>query len=106
MTSLVLALGIFCLAFAVVYLIKWSKPRADRPGPARTTAAHIILRWFHPAVWFLLALACFLWAFGFSTLANGAAVLGLFCYFLFLFTLIADRKAGRPAGKMDKLDKG
>jgi len=89
--------GILCLAVAVAYIIKWPRPKPDRPGPPRSSLVHIILRWFHSAVWLLLALACFLWASGPSTLANGLALLALIVYLVFLFTLLTDRRDGQAS---------
>jgi len=86
--------GIVCLALTVFYFFKWPSPKPDRAGPPRSALVHIILRWFHSAVWLLLALACFLWASGPSTAANAIAVAALIVYLIFLGTLIFDRARG------------
>jgi hypothetical protein len=83
--------GVLCLAVAVAYFIKWPRPRPDRVSPPRPALVHIILRWFHSAVWLLLALACFLWASGPSAAATALAVAALIVYLIFLATLLADR---------------
>jgi len=86
--------GILCLAVAVAYLFKWPKPKPGSTGPPRTALVHIIVRWFHSVVWLLLALACFLWASGPSTIANALALAALIVYLIFLATLISDRGRG------------
>lgn len=83
--------GTVCLAVAVFYLFKWPRPKPDRAGAPRSALAHIVLRWFHSAVWLLLALACYLWAPGPSRVATALAVAALAVYAVFLFTLLADR---------------
>lgn len=85
------AWGILCLVVSVAYSFKWPKPNPDRVSPRRSALVHIILRWFHSAVWLLLALACFMWASGPSAGANALAVAALIVYVIFLATLLADR---------------
>ncbi len=88
------AWAILCLAVAVAYYFKWPKPKPDRTGPPRSAVVHIILRWFHSAVWLLLALACYLWASGPAAVANALALAALAVYVVFLATLLADRGRG------------
>lgn len=88
--------GIVCLGVAVVYFFFWPKPKAA-DQPPRSPRTHFVLRWFHSIVWLLLSTACFLWAAGSSTLANGLALLALALYVIFVVTLLAERRASRPA---------
>lgn len=81
--------GVVCLAIAAVWVFIW---------PSKTTATaglrFFILRWFHSIVWLLLAAAAF--AAGFNILgaaaARSIALLSLFTYLAFLFTVATARR--------------
>lgn len=84
-----------CLAVAGTYLIIWPKP-PKKSTHERTRGTHLVLRYFHALVWFLLAAACFLWGVG-NPLATVLALLALVVYALFMVTFLRDRSAQRAA---------
>lgn len=77
-----------CLAVGVVYLFLWPKP-GDRE---RDRFTHIVLRWFHAAVWLLLAVAALLAAAGSETIAAVAILVGVLMYVIFLVTMVRDQR--------------
>jgi hypothetical protein len=87
--------GSLCVVVAAIYTVVWPRPKAA-VTPARSLWRHVILRWFHPLVWVLLALSCFIrpsqWLGGSAT-ANGLALLALLVYGIFLVTVLSDRTA-------------
>lgn len=84
--------GIVCLVIAVLYFFAWPRPREDTPRPRW---AAIVLRFFHPLVWLLLALTCFLWgAFG-PVPARPFAALAVVCYVVFMVAFMKYGSRGR-----------
>ncbi len=91
-------LGGLCLVVAAVYTVVWPRPR-DPTARARPTWRHLILRWGHALVWFLLALSCFVRpapSLGGPATGNVLALLALVAYVIFLATVVVDRAARRP----------
>ncbi len=89
--------GLLALTVAAIYLVLGVRARPGRATPVPTWRRYI-LRWFHSLVWILLALSCFIRAAvlpGGTSAANLSALLALLLYFIFLGTLVADRRAGR-----------
>ncbi|MGH2537073.1 MAG: hypothetical protein ACRDHL_06745 [Candidatus Promineifilaceae bacterium] len=82
--------GAIFLFITAIYALIW--PRPEVGTPPRPGWAHIVLRWFHPAVWLLWAGASFLLADGREAPAAVVAVLGGLVYLAFLLTLLADRR--------------
>jgi hypothetical protein len=73
---------------AAVFLFVW--PRGKATGGA-TGLRYLILRWFHPLVWALLAASFFLRggdALGGAATAKVLALLALVAYLTFMLTLL------------------
>lgn len=87
--------GIVCLGIAVVYFFAWPKPKAG--DPPRSIWAQFVLRWFHPLVWIVLAVVCFLLASGISNLVEPLALAALLMYAVFVITLARERISRRRA---------
>ncbi|HKJ32580.1 MAG TPA: hypothetical protein VKA34_12170 [Balneolales bacterium] len=81
--------GALCVIIGMVYTLLW--PRAVK-GVQRSRLQHLVIRWFHSIVWYLLAAACFIRTNPENnTLSNKLALLGLLFYLIFIGTLIYER---------------
>ena len=81
--------GALCVIIGIVYTLLWPRPGK---GVERSSWHHLIIRWFHGIVWFLLAAACFVRTNPENnTLSNELALLGLLFYLIFIGTLIYER---------------
>lgn len=82
--------GMICLAVAAVWVFVWPSKTTVTAGPR-----FFILRWFHSIVWLLLAAAAFMAGFdilgGIAT-AQLVALLSLFTYLVFMFTVATARR--------------
>jgi drug/metabolite transporter (DMT)-like permease len=90
--------GGVCLVIAAIYVVVWPRPKTSGLGTSRPAWRHLVLRWFHPLVWVLLAISCFIRPIvgrDDSSLANGIALLALVVYAIFMGTLALDRTARR-----------
>ncbi len=79
---------ILCLAVAVFYVIIW--PQNDNPGD-EMSLRYIILRWFHPLAWVLLALSLLVRSTKITQsqkIANFIAFLALPTYAAFFIALL------------------
>jgi hypothetical protein len=87
--------GCLCLLVAGIYLIYCPGFRgAGRPGAGRAWR-RVVLRWFHPLVWLLLGLSCFIWGgyiAGGAAVANILAVASLVIYVIFMLTFVRERR--------------
>jgi hypothetical protein len=76
-----------CLAVAAVYVVVWPRDLA----PADTAnLRYLVLRWFHPLAWLLLAASCALRMSslpGKTRLANAVALLAIPAYAAFFFAI-------------------
>ncbi len=84
-------LGGVCLVLTIVWAFVWPRGRVTPSDGTR----YLIVRWFHALVWLLLALAAFvagLELFGGLALAQPLALLALFVYFVYMFTLLTSRQ--------------
>ncbi len=88
--------GILCLTVAVIYYLVWPKPKPDTPP--RPAWMHLILRWAHALVWLLLAGLCFLMSSGVLDLAQVLGYLAFLLYFVFMATLVIDRRRSTKTG--------
>ncbi len=87
----VIVLGGVCLGLTIVWVFVWPRGRVTPADGMR----YLIVRWFHALVWLLLALAAFvagLELFGGLALAQPLALLALFVYFVYMFTLLTSRQ--------------
>ncbi len=90
------AWGVVCVAVAGVFVFLY--PRYDwKKPPAKTRL--LVLRWFHPLVWLLLAGACFLYDAGQSGYANFVAILAMPIYLFFITTVTTSRELARDPRK-------
>jgi hypothetical protein len=84
-----------CLAVAALYVVIWPRPQV---AAARSAWSRLVLRWFHPLVWLLLAGSFFTRATSSAGGAGLAAILAvgaLVCYGVFMITLIRARRSPR-----------
>ena len=92
------AWGCFCLLVAVTYLIYSPRPGSAARQRSYSTWRRLVLRWFHPVVWLLLALSCFIWgeyiAWG-GALADALAIVSLMVYVIFIITFMSGRRSHR-----------
>jgi hypothetical protein len=75
-----------CLVIAALCLRVRPK-LAGGLGPARAA----LLRWCHPGVWLLLAVACAVQAMGVAPVAKIVAVIAGACYLMFILLLLWSR---------------
>jgi small-conductance mechanosensitive channel len=90
--------GGVCLLIGAVYTIFWPRPQASRLEP-RPIWMHLILRWTHAVVWLLLAAASFALAAGYIHSGRNLASLALAVYFVFMGTLLVDRRGENVEGR-------
>src|SRR5437879_3935157 len=80
--------GMPALAVATVFVFVW--PKSKSSGGARGLR-YLVLRWFHPLVWVLIALSFFLRGgevLGGAAAANVLALLALGAYLVFMAALL------------------
>jgi FtsH-binding integral membrane protein len=90
---------VVCLALAALYLRAW--PRRRAVGLTKGFR-YLVLRWFHPLVWLLLAISVAVRAQSGRTpyvVASAIAILALLVYVVFLF--VAFTKGPSPAASSD-----
>ncbi len=84
-----------CLAIALVYSFVPVAPVKRYAWAARPVWRYLILRWFHAAVWLLLAAACLVRqaaAAKGGPAANALALAALACYVSYLIVLLLEKK--------------
>jgi hypothetical protein len=73
---------------AIAYYFVWPGWKDPQLMRQRSLSSKIILRWFHPLTWVLLAAACFLRMNLLAVLAGGV-------YLIFIVTLAHERSSAR-----------
>ena len=74
-----------CSAIALLFSVFWPHRKHPEFYESRSRVFYIIVRWFHPATWVLLAMASL---FQSKTLALGS----LLTYVIFIITLLDARR--------------
>ena len=89
------AWGIACLVIAITYVFYVPLPSPSYDLRSQVWWKFVVIRWFHPLVWVLLAAACFVMqsSAGYAKpLAKGLAFSGLVAYVVYIFTLLIEKQ--------------
>ena len=90
------AWGIACLVIAVIYVFYVPLPSPTYDLRNQVRWKFVVIRWFHPLVWVLLAAACLVMQSGADyakPLARGLAFSGLAAYLVFIVTLLIEKQS-------------